>query len=116
MSGELIERAADFLDEYAAFIHTVKADDLVCHPYLPELEDVAKGLRDEVSCRSKCPTCHGTGVEECPAYWDGAAECSECEGTGSSNPTRAELNGERRGAGDYLRDALCAVPRSLDRD
>jgi hypothetical protein len=40
-----IDRAADFLEQYAAFIHREKPDDLEQHPYLPELEMVAGQLR-----------------------------------------------------------------------
>lgn len=44
----------------------------------------------ELSGRVKCETCCGTGVEECPAYWDGAAECSQCEGEGEIPITESE--------------------------
>lgn len=40
-----ISRAADFLEQYAAYIHRVKPEDIEQHPYLPELEQVAADLR-----------------------------------------------------------------------
>lgn len=42
--------AADILDNYAGFIrHSVKANDLDMHPYLPHLEDVAAQLRAAIA-------------------------------------------------------------------
>ena len=37
--------AADFLEQYANFIRTVKADDLELHPYLPAIEQTVQDLR-----------------------------------------------------------------------
>jgi Lar family restriction alleviation protein len=44
--------AADLLDRYAAFIRTVKADDLELHPYLPEVERIAAELRSKAGAPS----------------------------------------------------------------
>jgi hypothetical protein len=49
LGRDSIERAADFLEQYAAFIHRVKPDEIEEHPYLPELEQVAADLRAHVS-------------------------------------------------------------------
>lgn len=40
-----VDRGADLLEHYAAYIHRVKPEDIEAHPYLPELEQVAKDLR-----------------------------------------------------------------------
>jgi len=37
--------AADFLEQYANYIRTVKADDLELHPYLPAIEQTVQDLR-----------------------------------------------------------------------
>lgn len=37
--------AADMLESYANYITTVHSDELEIHPYLPELERVAKDMR-----------------------------------------------------------------------
>lgn len=42
--------AADILETYAGFIrHSVKADDLDMHPYLPHLEDIIAKIRAALS-------------------------------------------------------------------
>ena len=45
MNMETLARAADFLEQYAAFIHRVKPEEIEEHPYLPELEQVAADVR-----------------------------------------------------------------------
>lgn len=40
-----LDRAGDLLEHYADYIKTVKPDDIECHPYLPELEQVSADLR-----------------------------------------------------------------------
>lgn len=48
--AEVAPDAVDILDTYAGFIrHSVKADDLDMHPYLPHLEDVIAKLRAALS-------------------------------------------------------------------
>lgn len=42
--AEVRKDAADLLERYAAYVRTVKADDLELHPYLPEIERVAQAL------------------------------------------------------------------------
>lgn len=42
--AEVRKDAADLLERYAAYVRTVKADDLELHPYLPEIERVAEAL------------------------------------------------------------------------
>lgn len=111
MSGELIERAADFLDEYAAFIHTVKADDLVCHPYLPEVVEVAKGLRAELS--SLRGEAHREGdptwlVEALTSSNRQAAECANNQAdvigrlVGALEKIKAHANKLRNGTDDWF--------------
>ncbi|WP_395326920.1 Lar family restriction alleviation protein [Novosphingobium sp. BL-8H] len=46
---ETVARAADILDQYAAFILTVKADDLEVHPYQPAVEEAASDLRAAIA-------------------------------------------------------------------
>lgn len=40
-----VDRGADLLEHYAEYIGRVKPEDIEAHPYLPELEQVAKDLR-----------------------------------------------------------------------
>lgn len=49
--GELraVERAADLLEHYAAFINKVKPDEIELHPYVPELEITAESLRELIA-------------------------------------------------------------------
>ncbi|WP_294138296.1 hypothetical protein [Sphingomonas sp.] len=44
--ADLLEQAADYLDQYAQFIRDdVKADDLERHPYVPAIDQTATELR-----------------------------------------------------------------------
>lgn len=45
-----LDDAAEILENYADFIrHSVKADDLDMHPYLPHLDEVASKIRAEAA-------------------------------------------------------------------
>jgi hypothetical protein len=47
---EPADDAADLLERYAEYIRSsVKADDLERHPYLPSIEDAARGLRAAIA-------------------------------------------------------------------
>jgi hypothetical protein len=46
---EVAPDAADLLEQYADFIRTVPADELERHPYLPSIEDAARGLRAAIA-------------------------------------------------------------------
>jgi len=41
---KILADAIDILDHYATYIHTVPADQLELHPYLPHIEDTAVEL------------------------------------------------------------------------
>jgi hypothetical protein len=56
-----MDRAADMLEGYAAYIHRVKPDEIEAHPYLPELENVASELR------AFSKRINASGVEGLPA-------------------------------------------------
>lgn len=54
--------AADLLEQYADFIrHSVKADDLEAHPYLPEIDRVVEDLRAAISKATVHPDRTGGG-------------------------------------------------------
>lgn len=41
-------------------------------------------LSASISNAEACSTCQGTGIDECPGYYEGQAECPHCEGTGTT--------------------------------
>jgi hypothetical protein len=59
MDKDTMARAADFLEQYAAFIRReVMAVDIEQHPYLPELDEVAAELRAAGSPSKHAPNYH----------------------------------------------------------
>lgn len=61
--NETLSRAADFLEQYAAFIHRVKPGEIEEHPYLPELEQIAADVRALSSPNNHTSSPTGGGAE-----------------------------------------------------
>ncbi len=48
------------------------------------LDAIDAALSSSISNAEACSTCQGTGIDECPGYYEGQAECPHCEGTGTT--------------------------------